>query len=499
MRASLINSVGKRVLIVGAGMGGLSAALDLAASGVDVTVLERHDAPGGKVREVDIAGQPIDSGPTVFTMRWVFEDLFRDAGLSFEEHLGLRPADILARHSWPDGSRLDLHAAVDASVEAIESFAGPEDAKAYRRFARESEQIFDTLDHAFMRRPKPSPVELSMSLGLRGLPRLYATRPFVTLWSELGRIFRDHRLRQLFGRYATYCGSSPFEAPATLMLIAHAERAGVWLVEGGMQKLAGAVASAAEAAGAEFRYGTTVEQIRRHSSGRLEAVIDDDTALEADAVVFNGDVAALEKGLLGSAPKTALRSRSREPRSLSAITWSTVAPVSDFPLEHHTVFFGSDYAAEFERIFNAQGIADEPTVYVCAQDRGAGKVPDRGQPERLFLLINAPPVALDTARIDRAEAAAFSLLERQGLALDPKNTALRRHTPADFADRFPGSEGAIYGWPTHGWFGSFRRSGSDTSVPGLFCAGGSVHPGPGIPMATLSGRIAATRVREFLG
>jgi 1-hydroxycarotenoid 3,4-desaturase len=488
----------KHVVVIGAGMGGLSATLELAATGYRVTVIERASRPGGKLHEIEVDGRRIDSGPTVFTMRWVFEELFRVAGLELAEHLDLVPATVLARHSWPDGSRLDLFADVEASAAAIERFSGTADAAAYRRFAAESEAIFDTLDHSFMRRDKPSPIELSLSLGVGGVPRLYATRPFVTLWRELGRIFDDPRLRQLFGRYATYCGSSPFEAPATLMLIAHAERAGVWLVEGGMQRLADAVAAAATSAGADIRYDTEAREIRRSSQHGFSVMLADETILHADAVVFNGDVAALEKGLLGDSVTRAIPSRSKETRSLSAITWSAVANVRDFPLSHHTVFFGSDYQTEFDCIFRDRTICPEPTVYVCAQDRsGADKV-DRSAPERLFMLVNAPPVTLSDAELDRAESAAFALLESQGLSIDPSRIPVERRTPDDFDARFPGSGGAIYGWPTHGWFGSFRRSGSETRLPGLFCAGGTVHPGPGIPMATLSGRIAAGRVRAFL-
>jgi len=485
-----------QVAVIGAGMGGLSAALDLSAAGLDVQVFERRPAPGGKIREVVVAGQPIDSGPTVFTMRWVFEDLFAAAGLSLGDHLSLHAADVLARHSWPDGSRLDLFADVDKSVEAIRALSGGADAEAYRRFARQSQDIFETLDHSFMRRSKPSPAALSTSLGFSGLPKLLATKPFVTLWSELGRIFEDPKLQQLFGRYATYCGSSPFAAPATLMLIAHAERAGVWRVDGGMQRLADATATATAAAGAGIHYETEVAGIRRAGPVLVIELASGDT-VAADAVVFNGDVAALQKGLLGESSAAALPSRADEPRSLSAITWSLVAEVENFPLEHHTVFFGSDYPSEFSSIFDDQTISAEPTVYVCAQDRGAGLNEPSG-PERLFALINAPAANLESSAIDRHEQQAFDLLARQGLLLDPRGENVRRHTPSDFDRLFPGSDGAIYGWPTHGWTGSFKRSGSKTRIPGLFCAGGTVHPGPGIPMVTLSGRIAADEVRRYL-
>lgn len=485
------------VVVIGAGMGGLAAALDLSAGGLDVVLCERADRPGGKLRQACIDGQAIDCGPTVFTMRWVFDALFRDAGIDFCEILDLERPDLLARHSWPDGSRLDLFADIDKSCTAIEAFAGKRDSEAYRRFAADSAEVFDTLDASFMQRDKPSPSGLVASLGMAGLPRLWRTRPWTSLWRELGARFHDPRLRQLFARYATYCGSSPLEAPATLMLIAHAERAGVWLIDGGMQRLADALADAATRTGAELRFGTGVARVERlRDQYRVET--DSGESLEASAVVFNGDVAALGSGELGDDPADALPRRAGETRSLSAITWCLRARVDDFPLAHHSVFFGGDYPTEFRAIFERGTVTTEPTVYVCAQDRGMDDGHSGDGPERLFVLINAPPMKMDNDALGRAEQAAFALLDRQGLALSADNPGVVRSTPADFDARFPGSDGAIYGWPTHGWYGTFRRAGAETALPGFFCAGGTVHPGPGIPMATLSGRIAARRVREYL-
>ncbi|MEL7450539.1 MAG: FAD-dependent oxidoreductase [Pseudomonadota bacterium] len=171
----------KSAIVIGAGVGGLSAATELAARGVDVTLLERHATPGGKMRRLTVDGAGIDSGPTVFTMRWIFDDLFNAIGENLAEHLTLEPVERLARHSWPDGNTLDLYADVDRSVDAIESFAGAREAQAYRHFAAQSQRIFETLDHTFMRTHKPNPVQLTFSLGLRGIPRLYATQPFSSL------------------------------------------------------------------------------------------------------------------------------------------------------------------------------------------------------------------------------------------------------------------------------------------------------------------------------
>jgi len=488
----------RHVVVTGAGTAGLAAAIDLARAGLDVTVCERHASPGGKMREILIGDAAVDSGPTVFTMRWVFEELFESAGADIHQHLSLERADVLARHFWLDGSRLDLHADVHRSADAIRTFAGDRDAEAYLRFAEESADIFRTLDHSFMRRDKPGPLGLTLSLGARGLPRLIATRPFTTLWKALSQRFSDPRLRQLFARYATYCGSSPFEAPATLMLIAHAEQAGVWAVAGGMQRLADALAGLARRLGANVVFGRHVEQVIPTKQHGFRVTTAGGDEYGADAVIYTGDVAALEAGLLGSAVRRALPTRDSETRSLSALTWSACADAGDFPLAHHSVFFGGDYRDEFECIFARRRITDEPTVYVCAQDRGGS--PDRtpGGKERLFLLINAPPASLSDDEIERAERAAFELLARAGFCFRPDSGELRRQGPDDYAALFPGSDGAIYGWPTHGPFGSFRRAGAATSIPGLYCAGGTVHPGPGVPMATLSGRIAASRVLDYL-
>ena len=470
----------RHVVVVGAGIGGLAAAIDLAASGVRVSLLERQATPGGKMREHDVGGFRIDAGPTVFTMRWVFEELFSAAGAALTDHVQIVQADVLARHAWLDGSRLDLFTDLERSVDAIGEFAGATEAEAYRGFARESQQIFETLDHSFMRRERPSPVGLTFALGLGGVPRLYATKPFTSLWQELGRIFKDSRLQQLFGRYATYCGSSPFEAPATLMLIAHAERAGVWFLEGGMHRLARAMADLASRLGVTIRYDADVARIITERGRAAGVVLQDGERIDADAVVFNGDVAALHAGLLGDGLRGATPPRSGERRSLSAITWSLAAATQGFPLHYHNVFFGSDYPDEFASIFQRSGVTREPTVYICAKGRAAHPTPSGAEP--LLLLVNAPPRPFDEAELTAIEENTFALLRRHGLQIDHHEDRCVMTTPNDFARLFPGTDGAIYGWPTHGWTGSFRRHGSRASIAGLYLAGGTVHPGPGVPV-----------------
>ncbi len=207
----------RQVVVIGGGVGGLVAALELACAGLDVTLLERAATPGGKLRQVAVAGQRLDAGPTVFTMRWVFESIFADAGAVLSDHLSLRPASVLARHAWTADQSLDLFADLEQSADAIGRFAGAAEAAGFRAFSAEAQRIYATLEKPFIRGARPSMGSLVRDAGAVAL---WGIRPFDTLWKALSQHFRDPRLRQLFGRYATYCGSSPFLAPATLMLVA---------------------------------------------------------------------------------------------------------------------------------------------------------------------------------------------------------------------------------------------------------------------------------------
>jgi 1-hydroxycarotenoid 3,4-desaturase len=491
-----------RVVVIGAGVGGLAAALVLAARGLSVVVVERAAAPGGKMREAQVGSARLDAGPTVFTMRWVFEELFAAVGAELAEHLTLRPVETLARHAWSDRERLDLFADLDRSTDAIGSFAGADEARRFREFSARAARIYATLERPFIRAPEPSPQSLVSAVGLHRLGDLWRIAPFATLWSALGEHFRDARLRQLFGRYATYCGASPFLAPATLMLVAHVEREGVWLVDGGMHRIATTLAALAAARGAQFRYQAEAVDIEV-SGGRVAGVrLATGERVEAQAVVFNGDVAALASGLVGRGIARVAPSLPASTRSLSAVTWALVARAEGFPLVRHNVFFSGDYAAEFEDVFEHGQLPRAPTVYVCAQDRddAGGRAP--AGPERLLCLVNAPPTGdlrrFDTLEIEQCAIRTFDQLARCGLHVHRRPEATVPTTPGDFEHLFPATGGALYGRASHGWRASFQRPGVRTRLPGLYLAGGSVHPGPGVPMAALSGRAAAACLIEDL-
>jgi 1-hydroxycarotenoid 3,4-desaturase len=491
-----------RIVVVGAGIGGLSAAVDLAASGCEVLVFERASTPGGKLRQIAIDGRPIDSGPTVFTMRWVLEGLFDDAGASLGDRVGLRQADVLARHAWGPDERLDLFSDIDKSSDAISDFAGVQEAQGYRDFCARAKSVYDTLEGPFIKSARPNPMSLAYGAGFWGLADLWRISPFVSLWHALGDHFRDPRLRQLFGRYATYCGSSPFEAPATLMLVAHVEREGVWLVDGGMKSIATAVATLAQERGAAFRYSVEVAQILARN-GRVNGVrLATGEEVPCDGVVVNADVAAVADGIFGL-DVAGIAYAPRSQRSLSAVTWSMLARTQDFPLLHHNVFFSSDYEAEFDDIFGRDRLPAEPTVYVCAEDRNDDGVRNDADHERLFALVNAPPTGdihqFTTAEIRQCEERAFARLARCGLHVSTERDKIVATTPNDFDRMYRGTGGALYGQTSHGWTASFTRPTARTRLPGLYLAGGGTHPGPGVPMAALSGRLAAEQVLSNLG
>lgn len=484
-----------RIAIIGAGIGGLSAAVDLARAGAEVFVFERSGAAGGKLREVEIRGRRMDAGPTVFTLRGVFDELFADAGENLERHLKLIPAELLARHAWESGGALDLFADSDRSVEAIGQFAGSREAQAFVRFIAQAKRIYATLENSFIRAARPTPIDLVRRIGIGGLNDLWNVQPFSSLWQSLGGYFKDARLQQLFGRYATYCGSSPFLAPATLMLVAYVEQSGVWYIEGGMHRLALALAALAERRGATMRYASEVTQIQV-TNGRVSGVeVNGRERIAVDAIVCGADGNALAGGLFGPA---AARSVNRTPvaaRSLSAVTWNLLARTEGFALAHHSVFFSADYREEFDDIFRRHRLPSTPTIYVCAQDRRDTHGLQPGHAERLLCLVNAPPIGdthlFDAAEIKSCENRAFCLLEKIGLTVHRQSDATLATSPTDFDRLFPSTGGALYGPASHGWKASFNRRGSRSALPGLYLAGGSSHPGAGLPMVSTSGRLAA--------
>ena len=492
-----------RVVVVGAGIGGLVSALVLAHRGLDVTLIESATTPGGKIRQVQVDGVGVDSGPTVFTMRWVLDQMLQEMGTSLADILKLENIGVLARHAW-DGSpqTLDLLSDTERSADAIAAFSSPQEAKRFLGFCKQARSLYDTLEKPYIRSERPDLVSMVGDLGFQGMATLTGLGPFASLWRSLGRHFHDPRLQQLFGRYATYCGSSPWSAPATLMLVAQVELDGVWSVSGGMFEVAKALAQLGEKWGVKPRYGHACARILIQGGQVSGVQLESGEVLEADHVIFNGDVAALAQGLLGPAVQPGFAKVPALNRSLSAFTLSMHAESSGFPMVRHNVFFNQNYQREFDDIFQHRRLPEQGTVYVCAQDRSDDGLAQPGL-ERLLCLVNAPADgdthSFNSSEIHACETSSLALMRRCGLEIKASPQQVVRTLPQDFARLFPGSGGALYGQATHGWMSAFARPSSRSRVPGLYTAGGSVHPGPGVPMAAMSGRLAAATLMADLG
>ena len=280
------------------------------------------------------------------------------------------------------------------------------------------------------------------------------------------------------------------------MLVAHVEQEGVWSVEGGLHEVARWLRGLAEARGAELRFDSEVAQVVVRAGRAAGVRLASGETLDADAVVFNGDAGALGAGLLGDAVREAAPACPPARRSLSALTWNLRVEAEGFPLARHTVFFSGDYRREFDDVFGAGRLPSAPSVYVCAPDRVEGAAAPTGA-ERLLLIVNAPPRGdlrpFGAEELDRCETRTFERMAHCGLRLSRAPTGVRT-TPTDFDRLFPSTGGALYGPASHGWQASFSRPGARSALPRLYLAGGSVHPGPGVPMAALSGHQAATSV-----
>ncbi|MCC5973746.1 MAG: FAD-dependent oxidoreductase, partial [Rubellimicrobium sp.] len=337
-----------------------------------------------------------------------------------------------------------------------------------------------------------------VALVLRQALLAHDMAPDRSMAADLSRAFRDPRLAQLFGRYATYVGGSPYLSPALLSLVSTAEARGVWAVEGGMHRLACAIEALARARGAAFRYGQCVRRIVT-ARGKVTGVETAEGFHPAEAIVFNGDPRALRSGLLGEDVIRAVPWTTTEPRSLSAFVHAFAARAHGPAISHHTVFFGSDPRAEFDALAQGHRPADA-TLYLCAQDRTGEDAPEG--PERFEIILNGPPVAEGATETERdiasCQTQVFTRLASFGLRFDPEPGSAALTTPQGFSRLFPASSGSLYGRSPHGLTAGLKRPTARTGVGGLYLCGGGAHPGAGVPMATLSARHAAEAIMTDL-
>ncbi len=488
------------VLVIGGGVGGLATAIRLQVLGHQVTLVERNAQVGGKLAVLTDGGYSFDIGPSLMTLPAVFEELCALAGTSLNAEMDLVRLDPQFSYRWTDGSELLIHDDPGATTAAVEGLA-PGSGAEWERYADRAERIWEVSERTFFAGPMGHPWE--MVKRMRSPLDLWAIDSLRSLHRSASRAFSDPRLVQLVDRYATYSGSSPYRAPATLACISHIEaKYGCWYPMGGLGVLASAIEALARRVGVEIRTSTEVTALRtsggRITAAELRAVEPDPTAqaselLTADIVIANADAEHLYRDLLGDA--AALRKVQRADRSSSGFVICAGVKGQTPGLTHHNVWFSEEYRTEFAQIAAGE-IPDDPTIYACVSSVTDPSQAPAGN-ENWFLLINTAP-APDGAGsgVDRSVATerVLSGLARRGVDLRDRIEVLHTLTPTDLAERYRAPGGAIYGTSSNGRRAAFSRPSNTTDYRNLFLVGGSSHPGGGLPLVTMSARIVAELV-----
>lgn len=481
------------ILILGAGIGGLSAAIHLASNGFNVTVLEQNPAVGGKMAEITENGFRWDAGPSVITMRGVFEDLFRAAGRHLEDYLTLLPVEPLTRYFWPNGTRLDLSRDLPRTAAQI-SALHPRDLEGYLGFLAEAARLHRITSPVFTYGPPPS-LESLKHVTLQDALSVDVTR---TLQQSIERHVHHPHLRQLLGRFATYVGASPFLAPATLSVIAHVELTeGIWYPRGGIYQIARACERLARELGVEIRLNARIREICLHGEQVSAVILENGEILPAQTILSNIDVTTTY-GLIQS-ERARLKLASLMKREVSCSGMVLLLGVEGtFPdLAHHNIFFSSDYRREFHQIFSERVLPDDPTLYLCITSKtDPSHAPDGC--ENWFVMVNSPPLPAGEGLGVRDTAAVTEmLLDRlAGFGLDARNKirSQRLLTPLDLQKNTGAFRGALYGVSFNDRLAPFKRPHNRSEFKGLYFAGGTTHPGGGVPLVALSGKLAAEMV-----
>jgi phytoene desaturase len=483
-------------VVVGGGMGGLSAAIKLGAAGKRVLLLEAADQLGGKIGTASHDGVDFDTGPSVLTLPDIIDGVLRLAGMRVghdeDASLQLVSPTPAFRYRFDDGRLLDVFVAVEDTLASVQRGLGEDAARELRDFLAYARGIWDASKDDFVFGAAPTMLDL-VRLGVTRPFDMLKVDPLSSMKGAIEKRVSSPALRQLLLRYATYNGSDPLTAPATLNCIAHVELSlGGFGVRGGMAAVRDVLGEACRRVGVEVRTGSPVARLVEEG-GRVGGVVVGDTVVKADAVVVNADVAWLRELGLPSVDRALPKPA---PLSMSGATMVLRARRrrGERGRVAHEVLFCADYAAEFDDIFRRRRGPRDPTIYLCAQELAHGRA-GWVEHEPLFVMVNLP--ALDDGVVDDGDAlldAAKARLIDKGL-IDADDREVWRRSSTGLATRFPGSRGSLYGAASNTRASAFSRAGNAVKArPGLFLASGSAHPGGGVPLCVQSGLLAADAI-----
>lgn len=488
----------KSVIIIGAGIGGLATAIHLAHAGYDVTVLEKNPQVGGKMYEYAEGGFRWDTGPSVITMRHVFEELFSSVGRELDDYLTLLPVEPLTRYFYPDGTI--FNASRDWSVMANEIGKLEErDIEGYLRYLAYAAQIHRITGRVFIYDQPPT----LASFARVPIQDWLKADPFRTMNGAINSFVKSDKMRQLLARFATYVGGSPYLAPATLNVIAHVElTGGVWYPKNGIYSIATALEKLAIELGVTINTSCGVKQINVENQQVTGVTLENGQVIHADSVVSNVDVTTTAKHLLPETviPKSKLDKMETAELSCSGFVMM-LGVEGDYPqLAHHNIFFSSDNKHEFQQIFEDEIMPDDPTIYLCITSKtDTSHAPDGH--ENWFILVNAPALSdkfnWEANRQSYRDKILNILAEKYNLDVRNKIKVEKHLTPADLQRMSGGWRGALYGSSPNNRFAAFKRPHNRSKdVKGLYFVGGTTHPGGGVPMVILSGKVTSEMILE---
>lgn len=476
------------VVVVGAGLGGLSAALRLAGAGRRVTVLEREQVPGGRAGLLQDQGYAFDTGPTVLTMPDLIADALDCVGESLPDWLTLEPVTPLYRARFADGSALDVHADVEAMCAELSEVCGPAEAAGYRRYVDFVSRLYQLQMRDFIDRNIDSPLQLVTP----SLARLVAMGGFRRLAPKVAQYLRDPRTQKVFSFQAMYAGLSPYDALAIYAVIAYMDSvAGVYFPRGGMHAVPRALAGAAEKHGVEIRYGTEVVGVERRGRRATAVLTASGERVPCDVVVLNPDLPVAYRTLLGLQPRS-VRRLTYSPSCYLMLAGSSAAYDG---MAHHNIHFGSAWRGVFREIIDEGRVMSDPSLLVTSPTVSDPSLAPAGR-HSYYVLFPTPnldaPIDWETFG-PRYREHVVETLEKRGYtgfgdAIEVEHVT----TPADWAARGMERGAPFAAAHTFGQTGPFRPR--NLWGENVVFTGSGTQPGVGVPMVLVSGRLAAERI-----
>jgi phytoene desaturase len=494
----------KNVALIGSGLGGLSSALLLSKKGYDVTVFEMSSTPGGKANSLLINNFRFDTGPSLITMPFILEEILQTAGYKLRDYLSLTRLDLLCKYFYPDNTFINAYSDIEKFSSEIENKTS-DTSNSLKKYLDYCKKIYSLTTDVFLLNSPTEAKNLSSKKAIRALINFKHIDVFRTVDKANRAFFKDPKTIQMFNRYATYSGSNPYLAPATLNTIQHVEYSlGGYICKGGVYKIVQVLFELCKENGVKFHFNSKVRKIdlfRNKVTGiNYKDEYESNLAENFDIIISNADVNYTYKNLLrDESSSPARRYESLEP-SLSAIVfyWGIKGEYPE--LETHNIIFSEDYKGEFEEIFELKRTPSDPTIYIYISSRYNPSDAPKGC-ENWFILVNAPYISdQDWNKEIKAtrERVIRKINSRLKINLNDIILAEEILTPEKIELQTGSRLGSIYGISSNSRSAAFlRQQNRSKEYKGLYFCGGSAHPGGGIPLVMLSGKLAAEQILKY--